>query len=152
MDAIKEFLKPELIWFLIGIVLLVLEFLLPGLIVFFFGVGACIVALVCLFADVPLNGQLIIFIASSVLSLLLLRRWLKPIFIGHITARQDTRINLEEFVGQRATVIEKITPTEGGKVEFHGTNWQARASEEIPQGAVVEITGKDNITLTVKTL
>jgi len=152
MDAIKEFLKPELIWFLIAIVLLVLEFLLPGLIVFFFGLGACIVALVCLFADVPLNGQLIIFIASSVSSLLLLRRWLKPIFIGHVTSRQDARINLEEFVGRRATVIEKITPKQGGKVEFHGTHWQARADEEIAAGAVVEITGKDNITLKVKVL
>jgi len=47
-DSIKEYLKPELIWFLAGLLLLLLEFAAPGLIVFFFGVGACIVAIVCL--------------------------------------------------------------------------------------------------------
>ncbi len=40
MDAIKDFLSPEVIWFLIGLVLLVLELLLPGLIVGFFGINA----------------------------------------------------------------------------------------------------------------
>ena len=67
METLKEFLKPEVIWFLIGIALLVMEFLLPGLIVAFFGAGACVVALICLLTDISLNAQLIIFISSSVL-------------------------------------------------------------------------------------
>lgn len=152
MDTLKDFLKPELIWFLIGLVLLILEFMLPGLIVFFFGVGACIVSLICLLTDISLNTQLLIFILSSVLLLLFLRRWLKGIFLGHIVSKQDTRENLEEFVGQRAVVTEKITPKGGGKVELHGTNWTAEADEEITEGTVVEIIGKDNITLKVKAL
>ncbi len=47
MDAIKEYLKPEIIWFLVGIALLIMEFAAPGLIIAFFGAGACIVAIVC---------------------------------------------------------------------------------------------------------
>lgn len=152
MDTIKDFLKPELIWFLIGLVLLILEFALPGLIISFFGVGACIVALVCLITDIGINTQLIIFIGSSVLSLLCLRKWLKGIFLGHIVLKQDLKENLEEFIGQRAVVKEKIMPKAGGKVEFHGTNWEAFADEEIAEGTVVEIIGKDNITLKVKVL
>jgi membrane protein implicated in regulation of membrane protease activity len=70
--------------------------------------------------------------------------------MGHIVSKQDMTENLEEFVGQRAVVIEKITPKAGGKVEFHGTNWVAQADEEIAEGAVVEIIGKENITLKVK--
>ncbi len=152
MDTIKDFLRPEIIWFLTGLVLLILEFALPGLIIAFFGVGAWIVALVCLITDIGINTQLIIFIISSVLSLLCLRKWLKGIFLGHAVSKQNLKENLEEFIGQKAVVKEKIMPNTGGKVEFHGTNWLAEADEEIAEGATVQITGKDNITLKVKSL
>lgn len=155
MDWIKEFLKPELIWFLVGLVLLIMEFMLPGLIIFFFGVGAWIVAIVCLLSthvQGSINTQLIIFIVSSVMSLLILRKWVKGVFLGHSGAKQDLREDLKEFVGERAVVIEAITPKAGGKVEFHGTNWEAQADGDIAAGAVVEIIGKDNITLKVKAI
>ena len=153
MDAIKDFLKPELIWFLIGLVLLVIEFVTPGLIIGFFGAGAWIVAIICLFSAYvqgSINAQLIIFIIASVLSLLLLRKWLKGMFIGHVKSKQDTTKDLNEFIGERAVVKEKITPKAVGKVELHGTNWIARADEEIAEGTVVEIIAEDNLTLKVK--
>ena len=152
MDTIKDFLRPEIIWFLVGLALLIMEFILPGLIIAFFGVGAWIVALVCLITDIGLNTQLIIFIIASVLSLLCLRKWLKGIFLGHAVSKQNLKENLDEFIGQKAVVKEKIVPKAGGKVEFHGTNWLAQADEEIEEGAMVQIIGKDNITLKVKSL
>jgi len=153
MDTIKDFLRPEIIWFLIGLALLIMEFVLPGLIIAFFGVGAWIVALVCLFSNYvqgSVNVQLTIFILSSVLSLMCLRKWLKGVFLGHAVSKQNLKENLEEFIGQKAVVKEKITPKAGGKVEFHGTNWAAEAGEEIAVETVVEIVAKDNITLKVK--
>ena len=153
LDAIKDFLKPELIWFLVGLVLLVFEFIMPGLIIGFFGVGAWIVAIICLlsaYVTGSINTQLIIFIIASVLSLLLLRKWLKGIFIGHVKSKQDMTEDLNEFIGERVVVKEKITPKAGGKVELHGTNWIAEADEEIAEGTVVEIISKDNLTLKVK--
>ena len=153
MDGIKGFLRPELIWFLVGLVLLIMEFMLPGLIIAFFGIGAWIVAVLCLLSSYvqgSINTQLLIFIVSSVLSLLILRRWVKGVFLGHSGAKQDLREDLKEFVGERATVIEDISPRAGGKVEFHGTNWEARADGDIATGAIVEIIGKDNITLKVR--
>jgi membrane protein implicated in regulation of membrane protease activity len=155
LDAIKDFLRPELIWFLVGLVLLVFEFIMPGLIIGFFGIGAWIVAAICLFSDYvrgSINVQLITFILASVMSLLFLRRWLKGIFIGHVKSRQDMTKDLDEFIGERAVVKEKIGPNAVGKVEFHGTNWEAEADEEIAEGAVVRIVEKDNITLKVKSL
>ena len=153
MDAIKDFLKPELIWFLVGLVLLVFEFIMPGLIIGFFGAGAWIVAIICLlsaYVTGSINAQLIIFIIASVLSLLLLRKWLKGIFIGHVKSKQDMTEDLNEFIGERVVVKAKITPKAGGKVELHGTNWEAEADEEIAEGTVVEIVAKDNLTLKVK--
>jgi len=152
METIKDFLRPEIIWFLIGLALLIMEFVLPGLIIAFFGVGAWIVALVCLITEIGINTQLIIFIVCSVLSLLCLRKWLKGVFLGHTVSKQNLKENLEEFIGQKAVVKEKIMPKVGGKVEFHGTDWVAEADEEIAVETVVEIIGKENITLKVKTL
>lgn len=152
MDAIKEFLKPEIMWFLVGLALLIMEFMLPGLIIGFFGLGACIVAIVCLITDIGINTQLIIFTASSVVSLLCLRRWLKGIFLGHVKSRQDTTKELEDIVGERAIVKEKIAPRAAGKVELHGTDWIAEADEEIAEGATVEVIDKKNIRLKVKVL
>jgi len=152
MDAIKEFLKPEIIWFLVGLALLIIEFMLPGLIIAFFGVGAFVVGIVCLITDISLNAQLIIFIVASVLSLVCLRTWLKGIFMGHVKSRQDMTEDIKEFVGERAVVVEKIMPKAGGKVELHGTNWTAEADGEIPEGTAVEVIGKENLTLKVKVL
>ena len=82
---LEPFLKPEIIWALVGIILLLLEFMMPGLIIAFFGVGALIVALICFLTDISLNTQLLIFIVSSVLSFILIRQMIstrrKPIII-----------------------------------------------------------------------
>ena len=150
MDWIKDLLKPELIWFLVGLILLIMEFALPGLIIGFFGVGAWIVAAICLVTNISINTQLIIFIITSILSLVILRKWAKGIFMGHSEGEQDLSEDLKDFIGERAVVIENISVKSGGKVELHGTNWIAVADQEIQKGTVVEIVNKDNITLKVK--
>jgi len=152
MDGLKDWLKPELIWFVAGLVMLLLEFVIPGLIIFFFGVGAFIVALLCIFFDISINVQLLIFLFSSVLLLVALRRWLSRTFIGHVGFRQDTAENLDDFAGGRAVVTREISPNTPGRVEFHGSHWDAASDEEIPEGTRVEVTGKTNITLKVRTI
>jgi len=152
METLKDFLKPELIWFLVGIILLVMEFGIPGLIVFFFGIGACVVAIICFFVDISINAQLLTFIVVSVGLLVVLRKWLKSTFLGHVADKQNRSENLDEYLGQRAIVKACISKGTVGKVEFHGTNWEAEADEELVEGAVVEIIGKNNLTLKVKSL
>jgi len=150
MEDLKEFFKPEVIWLIAGVIMLVMEFALPGLIIFFFGIGACIVALICLLFDLSLNGQLLIFILSSVILLVSLRKWLKKAFMGRIALKTEQDETREEFIGKSAIVKKEITTNIKGKVEFHGTLWTAEADEDIPVGTPVEIIGKDNITLKVK--
>lgn len=152
MESVKDFLKPELIWFLIGLALLLAEFALPGLIVFFFGVGAWVVACICLLTDISLNAQLLIFIVSSVVLLLALRRWLKGIFMGHVKASQNAGEEMNEFIGEKAVVKKAIKPGAAGKVELHGTDWIAEADDTITEGTTVKIIAKDNLTLKVKSI
>ncbi|MHC4442991.1 MAG: NfeD family protein [Planctomycetota bacterium] len=152
METLKDFTRPEIIWFVVGIILLILEFALPGLIIFFFGIGACIVAIVCLLVDISLNVQLTIFILSSVILLLALRKWLRTFFMGHVYSKQDLSEDMQEFINARAVVKKEIAPNNPGRVEFRGTDWDAEADETIPEGAAVVIVEKNNITFKVKPL
>jgi len=150
MDVLRECLRPEVIWFFVGLVLLFVEMVVPGLIIAFFAFGAWVVAAVCLFTTLSVNQQLALFVMSSVLSLGVARSWLRNMFTGYVSSRSDGSVDLGEFVGRRATVVETITPKRPGRVEFHGTTWLAEADVEIARGAVVEIQSKDNLTLKVK--
>ena len=150
MESLKEFLRPEVIWCLIGLLLLLLEFVMPGLIIAFFGLGAWVVALVCVFMEIDLTWQLGIFIAASVISLLLLRRAIKGVFFGHVKGEQDLSEDLKEFIGEKVVTRTAISPSRPGKVEFHGTDWNAESDEEISEGMIVEIIDKDNLTLKVR--
>ena len=152
MESIKEFFKPEIIWFIIGIALLVAEFAIPGLVVFFFGVGACIVATILLIFDLPLAWQLFIFIISSVILLFSLRRWLAKIFVGRTIGEKEYQEIEDDFIGRRGMVTAEIKPNIPGKIELNGTGWKAEADEIIKKGTPVEVIDKDNITLKVKPL
>jgi membrane protein implicated in regulation of membrane protease activity len=152
MENLKDWLKPELIWFIAGLIMLLAEFAMPGLVIFFFGVGALIVALICLFADISINIQLTIFLIASILLLISLRKWFKNIFVGRTGQKENTDELTQEFVGGKAVVIREIDSQTGGRVEFHGTSWKAKADEKIDKGTSVEIIGKNNITLKVKPL
>ena len=138
---------PAVIWFLIGLGLLLLELVLPGLVILFFGTGAWVTALVCAITDITLNWQIFIFLVASLLGLVLLRKYLKKRFFG----RTDKEIQdqLEEFIGLKSKAVEEFK--EGaGKVEFKGTRWSARCDEPVSKGDWVMIESKDSLTLNVK--
>ena len=144
----KDLLTPPVIWFLVGVVLLLLELAIPGLIVFFFGFGAWVVALCLVLFDMSLTWQLLIFVITSVVSLLLLRRFLKDKFF-----KQDdsNKASLEEeFIGKTAIAETNLKPGISGKVSFKGTQWSATSDDTIAKGEQVKITDRDSINLKVK--
>lgn len=149
MEHLKDWLKPDVIWFVVGIILMLLEMAVPGLVIIFFGIGAIAVAVTCMVASPSLAVQLLIFIVVSSLSLALLRRWLKTRFFSSTDGLTGDPLVLDEFTGKTAVVDQPVAPGKPGKVEFKGTHWQAEAEEEIAAGEIVVILGKDNITLKV---
>lgn len=147
MEFLKDFFTAPILWFFAGIVMLILEFALPGLIIFFFGVGACVVGILCLIFDLSLNAQLIIFMLTSIISLVSLRKWLKRVFQGK--TNKGSGRDVDDFAGEKAVVVKTITPKQAGAVEFHGTEWQAVADQTIKKGTPVTIVSKQSITLKV---
>jgi membrane protein implicated in regulation of membrane protease activity len=81
--------SAELLWFLVGLVLLISELALPGFVIVFFGVGAWITGLL---VGVGLlssfNAQILVFLISSVLTLALFRRKGKRLFEGKVNRRE----------------------------------------------------------------
>lgn len=141
------FAHAAVIWFIIGFVLFLLEFVVPGLILFFFAAGAWIVALLCLFFDIPVNAQLIIFVIAAVASIFLLRDWTKKVLYGKPKSKA---ILEDEFLGKTAVAETAIAPGQRGKVDFKGTSWQAVSEDTIAAGEQVVITGNESIQLIVK--
>lgn len=142
-----SFLNAAVIWILLGFVLFLLEFVIPGLILFFFAIGAWIVGILCLFIDISLNTQLIIFLVSSILSILLLRRWAERVIWKR---RDSTELMDDEFIGKRAIAQTGISPGKNGRVDFKGTSWEASSDDIIAPGEAVTITGNESIVLIVK--
>jgi len=152
METWADWLNPPVIWFIVGLVLILLEFGIPGLITLFFGIGAWIVAILCLFIDMSFNLQLVIFIIISIVSLILLRKHFKSLFEGKMNKSEFGPDELEEFIGHKAEVIKEIALNKPGKVEFHGTLWNAESKEKLGKGEIVKILEKKNLTLIVKSL
>lgn len=141
------FLHAAVIWFIIGFVLFLLEFVIPGLILFFFATGAWIVAILTLFFDLSINFQLIIFVISSIITIVLLRNWVKKLIYGKNHSRELLE---DEFIGKTARAVSAISPGENGKIEFKGTSWPAASEDTIESGENVTIVGNESILLIVK--
>jgi len=138
---------PAVIWFLVGLGLLLLELALPGLVLLFFGAGAWATALVCAITDISLNWQIFIFLLASLLGLVLLRKYLKRRFFSKTDKEAEDQ--LEEFIGRKARAVDDFKDG-SGKVEFKGTRWSARCEAPVKKGEWVTIQSKESLILTVK--
>jgi membrane protein implicated in regulation of membrane protease activity len=144
MDILAD---PAVIWFLVGLGLLLLELAIPGLVILFFGAGAWVTALVCVITDINLNWQILIFLVASLLGLVLLRKYLKKRFFGRTDKEIDDQ--LEEFIGRKALAIDDFKDG-AGKVEFKGTRWTAHSDDPVAKGDWVIIRSKDSLTFNVE--
>lgn len=141
----------SLIWFIAGIFFLLTEIFLPGFIIFFFGIGGLVTSLLTYIFNIEsIFSQIVIFITSSLLSLVFLRRTFSNLFRGKVSG---DKVLEDEFIGKKAVVIHEIVPDSlNGKVEFNGTNWEAKSDSFIDKGTVVEIIKRKDLKLIVKPL
>ncbi|MFP4347126.1 MAG: NfeD family protein [Thermodesulfobacteriota bacterium] len=139
------FFNPTLIWFFIGLVLLIAEFSVPGVILVFFGIGAWVTAVLSYFFHLSLLLQLLIFLVTSVAGLLSMRTRL----VGEKGYEPDVT---DDFLGKTAVVKEPLTRGSPGRVTFKGAAWKAetQADETLMPGRYVRIIGKESIVLHVE--
>jgi membrane protein implicated in regulation of membrane protease activity len=140
--------RPELLWFLIGLVLFLLELVVPGFIIFFFGFGAWVTALICLVFHPGTNLQIIIFAITSVLSLVALRKIIQNKFF--YSKSNISEAVEDEFTGKEGIATTDFGKGKKGKVEFKGTTWNAESESEIKEGQAVIIIEKQSFNLFVE--
>lgn len=142
--------EPFVLWFLAGLVLVLLEFAAPGLVLIFFGLGAWVVSFTAWLGWTPtLAGQLGVFACASLVLLLGLRRSCRGWFAG-LSSTGDAQATEEEFLHKEARVLSAIVPGQPGKVEFKGATWNARANEPLQAGDAAIIVGRDGLQLQVR--
>ena len=143
-------MSPALLWFLVGLVLMMLELALPGIILVFIGLGAWAAALAAWLGWVDsLAGQAMVFAIASVILLVGLRRIFKTWLTG-VTMAGDSAHELNEFLGKSVSVIVAIPSGGVGKVEFKGAHWSAQCADALSVGTSAVITGRDGLCLLVR--
>ncbi len=140
--------SPEFTWFILGIIFLALELILPGFVIFFFGVGAWVTAIAVFAFSFSLNGQLVIFLISSLVCLFSLRKYIQRTFLGEKHGVNEVDEALASG-GESAVVIEDIIPPSEGKVRYSGTSWRALSDETFEKDEVVTIVSQDGLIMKV---
>jgi len=148
MELSALFSEPAILWFVIGLIFVLLEFTMPGFVIMFFGAGAWVTSLVCSIFNIGLTFQLFMFIIVSIGSLLVFRKYLKTRFFSDREKSGD--ILEDEFIDKTAIVDVPIKEGFEGRVIFKGAQWTASAQTDIEKGVKVRIVGKESICLKVE--
>ena len=142
-------MNNQILWLAAGFVMMLAEFLVPGFIIFFFGLGALLTAAALWISPMAPAGQFVIFLSSSLLTLLGARYFLPEVFCGKknaaVLASEEN-----EYSGEFAAVIEEIQPGKPGKIQFHGSTWNAESERLCKVGELVTILRRINLTYHVK--
>jgi inner membrane protein len=142
-------LSPVYVWATIGVILIIVDLVTLTFFLFFLGIGALVTAL-CTWTGIisGIDGQLICFAVSSLVTMVLFRRLVKKMFGKHQGAGEYSQL-----VGQKAYVSLAIPAGHEGKVSYRGSDWIAFSDNPhgIPAGALVTIEAVDGIKLKVRT-
>lgn len=112
-----------------------------------FVIGA-IAALIAALLGATVPVQVIVFVAVSIIALLITR----PIVKKYINPRKE-RTNADKVIGQDAVVIDDIDNVDGtGQVKVDGKVWSARSVDgaAIPAGSEVLVEKIEGVKLIVK--
>ena len=148
-----SFIDPALYWLIIGVMLLFLELALPGFILFFFGLAALITAAATWLTDIPIVWQLVLFIVSSMATLLGLRNVIQRRFFSKPDEEGEEDADEDKILavpGDRAVVGVSIEPPAEGRINYSGTSWRATADESIEEGEIVSVVRQNNLVIHVE--
>ena len=130
-------------WLWATLVVLIIEIFTSGFFIGAFAV-ATLVAAAGAWLGLGINGQLVLFSAVSIASLI----WVRPVFLKLLaTNRHET--NAASLVGQNGTVIDQISSGGIGRVRMSNEEWRATAATPLSVGDAVRVLAVTGNTLTV---
>ena len=138
-----------IIWAILVIAFVIAEVATVQLVSVWFAAGALVTMILVFFFDIPVIGQIGIFIGTSAIFLALTM----PFIIRKRKKRGYIPTNSELEIGRTARVIEEINADSGkGRVRVEGVDWSAVSADGsvIPNDTVVTVTAVNGAKLTVK--
>lgn len=132
------------IWLVIFIVLVIIELITINLVTIWFAIAAVFTLLVDIITRNTML-EIIVFIVSSFLLLLLTKPLIKKIKVKKVEAT-----NLDMVINKIGIVTEDINQDKIGKVKVLGKRWSAYSSTEIKKDERVKILSIDGVKLKVE--
>lgn len=136
-------------WFVLGLVLLILEIMAPGIFFIWFGLAALVTgALAFLLGSIVGFGwqlQTVLFLVLAVIFALIGRR-----FFGSSDRQDEPLLNRrgDQLIGQRATLSEPIVNGRG-RIHINDTTWRIKGPD-LSAGTEVRVVSFDPITLEIE--
>ena len=132
-------------WFILAVVMLLLESIIPGIHFMWFGMAAVAMGAITLFVPMSIPLQLVLFALIAIAMILLARKFWAPQTIK--TDVPELNIRGSQYVGRTVTVEEAISNGRG-KVRVGDTLWTAEGPDT-PIGSKVKVTGVNGTVLVV---
>lgn len=148
----------EGVWFILGLIFLIIEIFAPGMIALWLAAGCFIVALLKLIGLTnSFSLQLVIWVLSSSVLLVFWHRYYKDKVLKPKRVKQEELSGLAEgdVLGKRGTLLKDTSPSVVGKIKLYSpvyglSEWDATSNEHIEAGAEVEVIGVDGTKLIVR--
>ena len=126
-------------WFILGVVLMIMELFTPGFFLLLTGIAACLTGVIAYFVPGMLWLQWIVFGLSTILALVFLRKYI----LNRIEPINTAKSNVGGLVGKTAMVVNEIQPDSlKGQVKIGGEVWIAKSVDgkpiEIKKEVIVE--------------
>ena len=134
-------------WWILALVLIVLEFLVAGTFFLWMGISAAVVGMMLyLFPHMNWQSQLSLFVIFSIVSIVLSRIWLskKANMVSLGTLSRDGN----QFIGNSLTLDEAII-NGVGRIRIDGTIWRI-SGPDLPAGTKVIVSGLEGTILKVR--
>lgn len=131
-------------WFVIFLVLLLIELATTNLVTIWFALGS-LGAMITSFITSSVTIQIVVFIIISVVSLLITKKAVKK-----LRTRKIIPTNLDRVVGKTGVVTKDISTNVYGEVKVEGGTWTATSKEKIKKDSQVKVLKIDGVKLVVE--
>lgn len=138
------------IWVVVALVLIIIEIFTSGFAIACLSVG-CLLAAIGARIELSLAWQLGLFALGAFFGFIFVRPFVLKLMNKNAN-KNNVTTNMDNLIGRKAVVTEKIEKDGFGRVKIDGDDWKARMEdgEEAEVGEKVTIVSNESIILTVK--
>jgi membrane protein implicated in regulation of membrane protease activity len=133
-------------WFIVAVLLFILETIVPGVHFLWFGLAAVIVGVLTFVTGIEWQWQVLAFALISVLTVFWVRKYARPDVA--ISDLPDLNVRGHQYIG-RSLVVEQAIQNGRGKVRLGDSVW-AVEGPDAPAGTRVTVTGARGTVLVVE--